>query len=83
MLPSGAYPLAWVDNSYYADDDTLKKAKDALVTPKKIVLLVSFIVGVGFGALLMLIAVSIFIIQRVRKVSWVTVVVYINNILNK
>uniref|UniRef100_A0AC35FQN1 Uncharacterized protein n=1 Tax=Panagrolaimus sp. PS1159 TaxID=55785 RepID=A0AC35FQN1_9BILA len=65
-VPTGAYPIAWVDNSYYADDDTLKKAKDALVTPKKIVLLVSFIAGVGFGGLLMLIAIIIFIIRKVN-----------------
>ena len=68
LIPSGAYPVAWVDNTYYADDKTLKKIKDDLITPQKVVKLLCFIVGVGLGALLMIIAIAICIIRQVHFV---------------
>ncbi|KAE9553299.1 hypothetical protein FO519_003465 [Halicephalobus sp. NKZ332] len=69
QVPNGAFPIAWVNNSYLADDKTIDDIKSDLYTPKKIVKLVCYIGGVGLGTLLLAIGIGALILRNVHEKS--------------
>uniref|UniRef100_A0A158R499 Protein croquemort n=1 Tax=Syphacia muris TaxID=451379 RepID=A0A158R499_9BILA len=56
LLP-GAYPIVWLNESFVIDDGTVDMLNTELFGPQKLVKLICWIVGVGCGALLIVIAV--------------------------
>ena len=68
-IPSGTFPIAWVNNSYLADDKTIQDIKDDLVTPKKIVALVCYIGGVGLGSILLITGILALILRDIHEKS--------------
>lgn len=68
-VPSGAFPIAWLNNSYLADDKTINDVKDDLINPRNIVRLVCYIGGVGFGAILLVIGILVIVLRIAHQKS--------------
>uniref|UniRef100_A0AC34R6H5 Uncharacterized protein n=1 Tax=Panagrolaimus sp. JU765 TaxID=591449 RepID=A0AC34R6H5_9BILA len=61
------YPIAWLNNSYLVDDKIVHDLKHDLINPRHTVMLVCYIAGVGFGALLALIGLFSLILRKVYQ----------------
>uniref|UniRef100_A0A0N4Z147 CD36 family protein n=1 Tax=Parastrongyloides trichosuri TaxID=131310 RepID=A0A0N4Z147_PARTI len=57
MMKPGAYPITYVNESFLADDGTISTLNDQLFDPKNLVKILSFSVGVGLGAILMILSI--------------------------
>uniref|UniRef100_A0A0N5B924 CD36 family n=1 Tax=Strongyloides papillosus TaxID=174720 RepID=A0A0N5B924_STREA len=57
LMKSGAYPICYVNETFLADDGTISQMNDQLFDSKNLVKILSFTVGVGLGALLMVLSI--------------------------
>ncbi|CEF61819.1 CD36 antigen family-containing protein [Strongyloides ratti] len=57
LMKSGAYPICYVNETFLADDNTISQINDQLLDPKNLVKILSFSIGVGLGALLMVLSI--------------------------
>ncbi|TKR80428.1 hypothetical protein L596_014502 [Steinernema carpocapsae] len=61
IMPSGVYPMFWINETYVIGDHDLQLLKDDVFGPEKTLKLVCYIVGVGLGSFLIALSTLMFL----------------------